>query len=108
MSFCLKKQFFCLEVGQGGIVDGLYRHALHLHEPSGAAYRRMHNDEGLVGEALCEETAYQVVVGYVAQIDDQHRHVVIGAFCLCQQGLDIVPHTTGLLLLMLAVPEMNT
>ena len=75
---------------------GLDGHALHLDEPGRAADVGLGDDDGLLREALGKERTHLGVVRRVAQIDDEVGDVVVAAAGLAEQGLDVLPHATGL------------
>ena len=56
----------------------------------------MDDDARLLGETLVVKATHDVVVGYVAQVDYHHGHVVVATACLAEQCLDVVPHAVGL------------
>ena len=97
---------FCLETGELLVADILYGHALHLNEPACSADRSLNNDERLVGETLFVETSDGEIVGGVTQVDNHHGHIVVGAFRLCQQRLDILPEAMCLLLHVLGIDDL--
>ena len=56
----------------------------------------MNDDTGFAWEPFGIETAHQLIIGHIAQINYHVGYIVEIAIGLDQQCLDILPHTLGL------------
>ena len=89
--------FWFSEVVKGvvrGLLDG---DAFHLDEPCGSAHGCKGDDGWHVGIFVAEHVADDVVVGVVAQIDDDLCCVVHGHVGFLEQCFDVFPHALCLL-----------
>ena len=57
----------------------------------------MDNDHGLIGEALGINTANELIVGHIAQIDNHLANIIVSALGLGKQRLYVLEHALGLL-----------
>ena len=74
-----------------------YTHAFHFNQPARTADRCQYDDGRMMGKTLLEKFPYHLVIGYVAQVDDESSHIGEIHVCFAKQGFHVFPHAEGLL-----------
>ena len=74
-----------------------YTHAFHFNQPARTADRCQYDDGRMMGKTFTEKSLYDLVVGYVAQIDDEGTHIREIHIRFAKQGFHVFPHAEGLL-----------
>ena len=70
--------------------------AFHFYQPAWSAYFCLHDDAGNLWVKLLHQSIHRVIVGDVAQIDDEVLDIIHRGIAIFQQGADVFKQSAGL------------